>query len=132
MTGETFHRNGELLICGRCNRPYEPGDRFCRKCGASLNNLPAARDNYAPAVFRSPMPAIARGVAVVAVGTLAEFALKRAVRLVFRPRSLLPMLRRTPTSIARRSDDDGFEPDAVIESETFAVRRVRVRRGRDS
>jgi ribosomal protein L40E len=131
MSEQPFRRNGELLICNRCNRPFEPGDRFCRKCGAPLNTLPVARDNYQPAVWRSPVPTIARGVVAIAVGTLAEIALRRAIRLVFRPRSLLPMLRRDSSPAVRKADDDGFEPDAVIESETFAVRRVRVRRGRE-
>lgn len=130
MSEKPFRRNGELLICNRCNRPFEPGDRFCRKCGAPLNTLPVARDNYQPAVWRSPVPTIARGVVAIAVGTLAEIALRRAIRMVFRPRSLLPMLRRDSTPVVRRPDDDGLEPDAVIESEAFTVRRVRVRRGR--
>jgi len=130
MTDEPSRRNGELLICSRCSRPYEPGDRFCRRCGASLNTLPVARDDYAPAVWRSPAPAIARGVVAIAVGTLAEIAIRRAIRMVFRPSSLLPALRRDSTAVVQHPDDDGTEPDAVIESEAFTVRRVRVRRGR--
>ena len=132
MSEEPFRRNGELLICGRCNRSYEPGDRFCRKCGASLNNLPVARENYQPAVWRSPVPMLARGVVAIAVGALAEIALRRAIRMVFRPRSLLPLLRRDSAPVVHHSDGNGMEPDAVIESEAFTVRRVRVRRGRES
>jgi predicted amidophosphoribosyltransferase len=132
MNDDTLRRNGELLVCGRCNRPYELGDRFCRKCGAPLNNLPVARENYQPVVWRSPVPAVARGVAVIAVGTLAEIAIRRIVRMVFRPSSLLPALRRDSTEVMQRPADDGAEPDAVIESEAFTVRRVRVRRGRGS
>jgi hypothetical protein len=132
MTDEPSRRNGELLVCSRCSRPYEPGDRFCRRCGASLNTLPAARDDYAPVVWRSPVPAIARGVAVVAMGTLAEIMIRRVIRMVFRPSSLLPVLRRNSTSVVEAPTGDGMEPDAVIESEAFTVRRVRVRRGRES
>jgi len=132
MTDETSRRNGELLICSRCSRPYEPGDRFCRRCGASLNTLPAARDDYTPVVWQSPVPAIARGVAVIAMGTLAEIAIRRIIRLIFRPSSLLPVLRRSSNSVAKMPADNGMEPDAVIESEAFTVRRVRVRRGRES
>jgi hypothetical protein len=132
MTDEPSRRNAELLICNRCSRPYEPGDRFCRRCGASLNNLPVAREDYTPDVWRSPMPSIARGVAVIAMGTLAEIAIRRAMRFVFRPSNFLPVLRRNSTSVAKPVSGDGMEADAVIESEAFTVRRVRVRRGRES
>jgi len=131
MTDEPSRPDAELLICSRCNRPYEPGDRFCRRCGASLNNLPAARDDYIPEVYRSPLPSIARGVVVIAAGTLAEIALRRAIRFVFRPRSLLPVLRRDAAPVSQSRDGDGMEPDAVIESEAFTVRRVRVRRSKE-
>jgi zinc-ribbon domain len=119
---------GELLICNRCSRPYDPGDRFCRKCGASLNNLPAAREDFTPDVWRSPVPTIARGVVVVAVGTLAEIAVRRAIRMIFRPGNFLPVLRRNSTAVAKTPSSNGNEPDAVIEAEAFTVRRVRVRR----
>ena len=131
MNDGPSRRNGELLICNRCSRPYEPGDRFCRKCGASLNTLPVARENHQPAVWRSPVPTVARGVVAIAVGTLAEIALRRAIRMLFRPRSLLPALQRDSAPTVRPGEN-GMEPDAVIESETFAVRRVRVRRGREA
>ena len=131
MTEEPSRRNGELLVCNRCSRPFEPGDRFCRRCGASLNTLPVAREDYAPAIWRSPVPAIARGVVAIAVGTLAEIAIRRAIKMVFRPSSLLPALRRDSTSMVQQPGDDGLEPDAVIESEAFTVRRVRVRRSRE-
>ena len=131
MTDEPpSRRNGELLVCNRCSRPYEPGDRYCRRCGASLNTLPVAREDYTPAVWRSPVPAIARGVVAIAVGTLAEIAIRRVIRMAFRPSSLLPALRRDSRPMVQRPADDGTEPDAVIESEAFTVRRVRVRRGR--
>ena len=132
MTDQPSRRNGELLICSRCGRAYEPGDRFCRKCGASLNNLPVARENYQPAVWRAPVPSLARGVAVIVAGTLAEFIIRRAIKMVFRPRSLLPALRSNSTPAVHENGENGFEPDAVIESEAFTVRRVRVRRGRES
>jgi ribosomal protein L40E len=131
MTDQPSRRNGELLICNRCGRSYEPGDRFCRKCGASLNNLPVARENYQPAVWRAPVPSVARGIAVVVAGTLAEFVIRRAIKMVFRPRSLLPALKRDST-VVQQPGENGMEPDAVIESEAFTVRRVRVRRGRET
>ncbi len=119
---------GELLICKRCARPYEPGDRFCRKCGASLDNLPTAREDYLPDVWRSPVPAIAKSVAVIAAGTLAELALRRIIRMVFRPSNFLPALRRDSKAVTKAPSSNGSEPDAVIEAEAFTVRRVRMRR----
>ena len=77
------------------------------------------------------MPSLARGVAVIVAGTLAEFVIRRAIKMVFRPRSLLPALKRDST-VVQQPGENGMEPDAVIESEAFTVRRVRVRRGRDA
>ncbi len=127
MTDERSLRDGELLICRRCSHPYDPGDRFCRRCGASLDTLPVAREDYTPAVWNSPVPAIARGIVVVAVGTLAELAMRRAIRMLFRPSNFLPALRHNSTSVTKTSPGNGVAADAVIESEAFTVRRVRVR-----
>ncbi len=133
--GDTMNpptRNGELLVCSRCSRPYDPGDRFCRKCGASLSALPVARGNYEPVPWRSPVPTLARGATAIIVGTLAEIVIRRAIRMAFRPRSLLPALRPESKAMVEKPGDNGFEADAVIESEAFSVRRVRVRRSRES
>ena len=129
---EPSRRNGELLICSRCSRPFDPGDRFCRKCGAPLTTLPVARDDYSPVAWQSPVPALAHGATAIIVGTLAEIVIRRALRMIFRPSTLLPALRPNSTPAVHDPGDNGLESDAVIESETFAVRRVRVRRGRDS
>ena len=132
MTNSSY-RNAELLICNRCGRPHDGDDRFCRKCGSSLpssNRLPATRGNYQPVVWRSPLPTITRGVTAVVIGTLAEIALKRLVKSAVRPGSLLPALRRNPKPAVAKRGDDAVEPDAVIESEAFMVRRVWIRRGR--
>jgi ribosomal protein L40E len=127
MTDEASCRDGELLICRRCSGPYDPGDRFCRKCGAALDTLPMTREDYAPDLWRSPVPAIARGIVVVAAGTLAELALRRAIRMLFRPSNFLPALRHNSTSVTKAPPGNGIAADAVIESEAFTVRRVRVR-----
>ncbi|MGA2284783.1 MAG: zinc ribbon domain-containing protein [Dehalococcoidia bacterium] len=129
---EPSRRNGELLVCHRCSRPYDPGDRFCRKCGASLSALPVARDDMQPVVWRSPVPTLARGATAIIIGTLAEIIIRRAIRMVFRPTSLLPSLRPDSKAVIEKPGENGFEPDAVIESEAFSVRRVRVRRSRES
>jgi hypothetical protein len=128
---EPSRRNGELLICHRCNWPYDPGDRFCRKCGASLSALPVARENLQPVAWQSPVPALARGATAIIVGTLAEIIIRRAIRMAFRPRSLLPTLRPDSKAVVDKPGENGFEPDAVIESEAFSIRRVRVRRSRE-
>ncbi len=120
--------NGELLICHRCGRPYDPDDRFCRACGAPLGNLPVTRDNMQPVEWRSPVPTLARGATVVIVGTLAEIIIRRAIKTLFRPRSLLPSRRQESKAVVAKPGGNGFEPDTVIESEAFSVRRVRVRR----
>ncbi len=124
-------RNGELLVCHRCSRPYDPGDRFCRKCGAPVGSLPVARESYQPVAWRPPVPALARGATAIIVGTLAEIVIRRVIRMAFRPRSLLPALKPESKAVVRKPGENGFEPDAVIESEAFSVRRVRVRRSRE-
>jgi hypothetical protein len=61
-----------LLRCHRCDAPCDDGDNFCRHCGAGLNGsrLPAVRDSYEVVPWRASVPALVRGVAVVAAGTL--------------------------------------------------------------
>jgi hypothetical protein len=127
MTDEPSAK-GELLICNRCTRSYDPGDRFCRKCGAPLNNVPMMHEDFTPDVWRSPMPAIARSVAVIAAGTLAELAIRRAIRLVFRPSNFLPVPRRNSSAVTTTAPSNGNQADSLIEAEAYTVRRVRVRR----
>ncbi|MGD0765658.1 MAG: zinc ribbon domain-containing protein [Dehalococcoidia bacterium] len=127
--------NGELILCKRCSSPYDPDDRFCRKCGASLSgaNVPAVRPDFQAVVWRPAVPPVVQGAAAIAAGTLAEFILRRVLKRLFRPRSLLPALRKEPvSSILGRNGDDGMQADAEIESEAFMVRRVRVRRPRQT
>ena len=71
-----------------------------------------------------------RGAPAIVAGTLAEIVLKRLIKRLFRPRSLLPALRRNakkPVQVQKRQDD-GEEPDAQIESETIVLRQIRLRR----
>jgi hypothetical protein len=129
------HHDGELLLCKGCGRPYDPDDRFCRHCGASLSgtNVPAVRPDFQAVVWRPAVPTVVQGAAAIAAGTLAEIVLKRLVKRLFRPSSLLPALREEPGSRVVSGDrDNGTPPDADIESEAFMVRRVRVRRRRRS
>jgi hypothetical protein len=127
------HRDGELILCKRCSSPYDPDDRFCRKCGASLfgSNVPAVRPDFQAVVWRPAVPAVVQGAAAIAAGTLAEIVLRRVLKRIFRPRSLLPALRKESVSSVLGPDGgDGMRADAEIESEAFMVRRVRVRRPR--
>lgn len=128
-------RRGELLLCGRCAAPYDPEDRFCRKCGGPVSNirLPAVRQVYSPVPWHPPSQVIVRGAAVVAAGALTEFVVRRIARRLFRPRNLLPVLRNVGQDrvrLVKRSDDAEVEPDAQIESETIVLRQIRLRRNR--
>ena len=69
-------------------------------------------------------------------GTLADIILKRIIKRIFRPSSLLPARRdsdkKKPAKILEREEDENMEPEAHIESETFVLRRIRMRRRRGS
>ncbi len=137
MKDEDLLREGQLLICEHCGASYDPDDGFCRRCGAPLlgSQVPAVRRDYQPVVYRRPaVPIVVQGAAAIAAGTLAEIILKRVIKRVFRPRSLLSALRRNAKKSTRveKHQDDGEEPDAQIESETIVLRQIRLRRGRRS
>lgn len=128
---------GEVLLCPECGTPYDPADDFCRRCGAPVSDrrLPAVRRNYQPVAWQPPVPALVQGAAVLAAGTVAEILIRKLIGRFFRPRSLLPILRRpgkTPLEIVPRDDEEmeEMEPEAQIESQTVVFRRVRLRRRR--
>jgi predicted amidophosphoribosyltransferase len=126
---------GEILLCATCGTPYDPDDDFCRKCGSPLSgrSLPAVRRDYQPAVWQPPLPLIVQGAAAVAAGTIAEILVRKLIARIFRPRSLLPILRRSnkkrSLELVPQSDEE-MEPEAQIESETVVFRQVRLRRRR--
>lgn len=127
-------QEGEVLLCAACGAPYDPDDDFCRKCGRPLSGrgLPAVRRDYQPALWQPPVPVIVQGAAAVAAGTIAEILIRRLVGRIFRPRSLLPILRRSnkkPLELVPQGDEE-MEPEAQIESETVVFRQVRLRRRR--
>jgi hypothetical protein len=134
MTGTNVPPEGEMLLCPACGAPYGPEDGFCRKCGASLSGrrLPAVRRDYQPTVWQPPVPLIVQGAAAVAAGTIAEILLRKLVGRIFRPRSLLPVLRQANKKPLEISEQDGeeMEPEAQMESQTVVFRRVRLRRRR--
>ncbi len=123
----------KTLICGLCGTAYEPDDNFCRHCGVSLQDetqLPSIQDGMRlPAVRRTSLPAgVARGAAVVAAGTLAEVLVRRLVRGFFDRK---PQTFRTPARRAKGKvvpQEDSLEEDTQLLSETFLLRRVRIRR----
>lgn len=46
-------RSGVARSCPGCGQPYEPGDRFCVRCGASLPDLASPQTPDAPEGARS-------------------------------------------------------------------------------
>ena len=136
MKEDESPREGHLLICECCGSSHDPDDGFCRKCGASLSGsrVPAVRRDYQPVVWRPAVPVVVQGAAAIAVGTLAEVILRRVVRRVFRPRSLLPALKaktKKPLQVVR-NPEELEEPESQYESETIVLRQIRLRRGRRS
>jgi hypothetical protein len=129
-------REGYLLICQHCGTSHDPDDGFCRKCGASVSGsrVPTVHRNYQPVVWRPAVPVVVQGAAALAAGTLAEIVLRRLVKRVFRPRSLLPVLRgnaKKPLQVVKKREEIE-EPEAQYESETIVLRQIRLRRGRRS
>lgn len=123
----------ELLVCDCCAAPYDPEDNFCRRCGFPLHQaagLPAVRDGrYEAVVWQPAVPAVVKGAAVLAAGTLAELLVRRILSSAFRPRSLLP----SRTNSARRAAqvverEEPVTDDTQMVSETLVLRRVRFRR----
>ena len=121
-----------LLHCPLCSAAYDDGDNFCRRCGASLDGsrLPAVRDSYDVVPWQSPVPALVRGAAVVAVGTLAEMLVRRLVGRALRPgRARLPVKRAAEESASAPVEpNDSLPADTQLVSETLLLRRVRLRR----
>ena len=122
----------DTSLCGRCGVPYDQEDNFCRQCGLSLQDaqLPSVRNGHQlPAVRRVPLPAtVARGVAVVAAGTVAELLLRRLARGAMGrlPRAAKAGTRRSKNEIAPR--EEPMPADAGMVSETLLFRRIRIRR----
>jgi hypothetical protein len=117
--------SGEAVICGRCAAICDFADNFCRSCGLALQDttLPSVRESRLPAVWRPPVPVVVvKSAAFIAAGTLAEMFVRRLVRNAF----------------ASRREASNAQPPAVmngrareeahLESETYLLRRVRVRR----
>ena len=121
----------ETLVCGRCAGERGPDDHFCRHCGLALDerNLPAVRGPNTPAVWRPSLPpTVVRGAAVVAAGKLAEILLRRMARNVFQRESKPSKKPPRPDKAEVVPRDEQLPEDAEVVSETFFMRRIRLRR----
>ncbi|MCH8995001.1 MAG: hypothetical protein IH959_08575 [Chloroflexi bacterium] len=122
----------ETLLCGRCVAACDPEDNFCRHCGLSLQEqrLPSVSDSgRVPAVWQPSLPTtIAKGAAVVAAGAVAQRLLGGLVRQAFRrgPRTVRTPAKRSQRGIEPR--EEAMPEDAQLVSETFLLRRIRIRR----
>lgn len=135
--GRTLNENGDSppfdsVVCDRCDSACDIEDNFCRSCGYSLHdspNLPSVREHQLPAVHAPSVPAtVVKGAAFVAAGKLAEMLVRRMVRGAFggSSRKAKPPAKRAKAEIVPR---EGQLPDeGQVVSETFLLRRVRIRR----
>lgn len=128
--GET--PSAETLLCGRCSLACDPEDNFCRHCGLSLreHQLPSVHEGpHLPAVRELSVPSVvAKGAAVVAVGTIAEAILRRLVGGVLRHGPSMPRMpaKRAKGEVVPKEDETPEETHVL--SETLFVRHLRIRR----
>jgi hypothetical protein len=122
------------MRCSNCGNLCSLDDNFCRKCGASLRNVrvPAARNgSQLPVVWRTAMPVVARGAAVLAVGAAIRMLLgvlgRRAVQLPASLAKRQPAKKKASRLLARREEEDQAEGSYAVQ-ETFFLRRIILRR----
>lgn len=120
----------DAVVCGRCAATAAPEDNFCRNCGRALRDqhLPSVREERLPAAWQPSLSAVvARGAAVVAVGTLAELVARRLLRAAVSRAPKAPRLpaRHTKPHLVPRDEPDSGEQ---VVSETLLLRRIRIRR----
>ena len=123
------------MRCPRCEAFSRRNDNFCGNCGLALGNprpLPVKRNGNLPIVWRQAAPTLAQGVAVLALGALAELALRSLAKQAL---GILPsLLSPAKPAKARRlpSKGDGAylpEPKGPYAvSETVVMRRLILRR----
>ena len=114
-------------LCSRCAAAYDADDNFCRHCGLTLTEalLPSVRQPAMPAVWQPRLRgAVVRGAVYIAAG-----ALGRRLIIALARRALGPSAR--PSLPAKRTVAQIDEPlgeDTQLVSETFLLRRIRIRR----
>jgi hypothetical protein len=111
-------------VCPDCDSVVDPDDNFCRRCGAAVAaaRLPAVRPEMAATIWQPRVPRVVKGAAVMAMGTVGQYLVRRAITNVLtggRPR---------PSRAVRVQRDDGLVDEAQIITETVMMRRVRIRR----
>jgi hypothetical protein len=113
------------MRCENCDGYATRSDRYCKRCGAELRNarLPVKRAPMQPAIWRQAAPVLARGAALVALGVVAEAAIRALAKGVLRPSASPPA--RSSKLPARK---DGAGEGVIAVSETVVMRRVVVRR----
>lgn len=122
------------MQCRQCGTTHYEGDNFCRQCGESLNvtRLPARATSTQLDRVRSNVKLLAwRGVATMAVTTLAQMMVREAIRQVT-PAPIRGLRRRdgnqAPVRPPRQAPAAwGGYPPAEIQ-EAVVVRRIRFRR----
>jgi hypothetical protein len=114
------------LLCTSCSTPLEADDNFCRQCGVAHHaaQLPAFRRSTSVTLWRPQTSPVVKGAAVMAVGTIGQFIVRRAIGGLLNG-STRP--KRRPFLPSRRRND-GMVDEAQIITETVMMRRVRIRR----
>jgi hypothetical protein len=120
----------EAVVCSRCSTVCSTEDNFCRHCGFALREqrLPVLNEgSRLPAVSRPALPAVVvKGATVIAAGAIAEMLVRRAVgRVLQRGRKAERLPARTSKNGVTQN---GALREGTLESETFLLRRVRIRR----
>jgi|GEM_PF-6100830 len=125
------------MRCPRCEAFSNRNGNFCGNCGLALSNwraLPVKRNANLPVVSRRAAPSpLVQGVAVLAVGALAQLALRSLVKEAV---GILPSLfsMTKPAARARQlpvKGNRGYLPepeDTYAISETVVMRRLILRR----
>lgn len=122
------------MRCPRCTAFSGRNDNFCANCGLALRNLrplPVKRDGNLPVVWRRAAPTLVQGVAVLALGALAEWALRSLARQAW---DVLPSLLSPPkpakaSRLPVKKEAYLPEPEGTYAvSETVVMRRLTLRR----
>jgi hypothetical protein len=115
-------------LCPRCERLCDLDDNFCRRCGLALSEqrLPSVRKASLPARWQPQF----RGVVVRGAAYLAAGAIARRLLRAVASRALGRARPQPPARVAKGEvvSANGGTADAQLVSETFLLRRVRIRR----
>jgi hypothetical protein len=115
-----------MSTCPACTFGLDPGDNFCRRCGAAATpaSVPAIRGETSATIWRPQASPVVKGAAVMAAGTVGQFLVRRIVS------GLVGGGRRSERvrAVRVRGDRDGLVDEAQIITETVMMRRVRIRR----